>query len=250
VHRRVAFCWNCDSDSAWIRLRRLLPEMLLEPVVCVGLVVERVDLAVSRGAVEAYRLGQGLVRLEPDHSGAVGRGAVRLRQSYGQEYEGFCETTGEPGRPLGYLFLEKSFQLSAAAATPLHARTLSSARVAQVKNSRCSWGRPHSSPRPLSIALEANLRPRAAALAEGLGVAWLPGLVRRGVASPVEPMPLWHPQRRGIAAQHEAVLSRVASRWLPPTRFDAGELPGVRWAELSQFQQRATQPPSGPPAVS
>lgn len=36
-------------------------------------------------------------------------GRSRLCQSYVQEYEGFCETTGEPGRPLGYLFLESRF---------------------------------------------------------------------------------------------------------------------------------------------
>src|SRR5437870_7130317 len=42
----------------------------------VGLVVEGVDLAVARRAVEADRLGEGPVRLEPDDAGAVGRGAA------------------------------------------------------------------------------------------------------------------------------------------------------------------------------
>ena len=37
-----------------------------------------------------------------------------LCQSYATAYADFCATTGEPGRPLGYLFLEKTFQLSAA----------------------------------------------------------------------------------------------------------------------------------------
>src|SRR5918999_870297 len=36
-----------------------------------------------------------------------------LCQSYAEEYKVFCESTGQPGRPLGYLFLEKTFQLSA-----------------------------------------------------------------------------------------------------------------------------------------
>src|SRR3989442_10094998 len=42
----------------------------------VGLVVEGVDLAVARRAVEAHRLGEGPVRLEPDDAGAAGRGAT------------------------------------------------------------------------------------------------------------------------------------------------------------------------------
>lgn len=36
-----------------------------------------------------------------------------LCESYALEYEGFVAATSEPGRPLGYLFLEKTFQLSA-----------------------------------------------------------------------------------------------------------------------------------------
>jgi hypothetical protein len=36
-----------------------------------------------------------------------------LCESYALEYEGFVTATSEPGRPLGYLFLEKTFQLSA-----------------------------------------------------------------------------------------------------------------------------------------
>lgn len=36
-----------------------------------------------------------------------------LCQSYVEQYPGFSETIGEPGRPMGYLFLEKTFQLSA-----------------------------------------------------------------------------------------------------------------------------------------
>jgi KAP family P-loop domain len=40
-----------------------------------------------------------------------------LCESYAKEYADFCATTGEPGRPLGYLFLEKTFQLSAAVPT-------------------------------------------------------------------------------------------------------------------------------------
>jgi hypothetical protein len=34
-------------------------------------------------------------------------------QSFALQYEGFCSAVGEPGRPLGHLFLEKTFQLSA-----------------------------------------------------------------------------------------------------------------------------------------
>src|SRR4051812_16462260 len=37
---------------------------LLEPVVCVGLVVERLDLAIALGAIERDRLRQRPVRLE------------------------------------------------------------------------------------------------------------------------------------------------------------------------------------------
>ena len=36
-------------------------------------------------------------------------GRSRTCQGYVKQYEGFCETTGEPGLPLGDLFLEKSF---------------------------------------------------------------------------------------------------------------------------------------------
>ena len=98
---------------------------------------------------------------------------------------------GRTGLPARLPLLEKPFQLSAPAATPLHARTLFECPGGAGKELPVQLGpAPCSSPRPLSIALEANLRPRAAAHAEGLGVAWLPGLVRRGVASPVEPTPL------------------------------------------------------------
>ena len=48
---------------------------LLEPVVCVHLVVEGGDLAVSIGAVEADGLGEGAIGLEPDGFGAADRGA-------------------------------------------------------------------------------------------------------------------------------------------------------------------------------
>jgi hypothetical protein len=34
-------------------------------------------------------------------------------QSFAEEYKSFCNTVGEPGRPLGHLFLEKTFQVSA-----------------------------------------------------------------------------------------------------------------------------------------
>ena len=63
-----------------------------------------------------------------------------------KQYEGFSEMTGEPVSCSATSSLERSFQLSAPAATSLHARTLPSARVAQVKNSGCSWGRPHALP--------------------------------------------------------------------------------------------------------
>lgn len=33
-------------------------------------------------------------------------------QSFALQYSGFCEAVGQPGRPLGHLFLEKTFQLS------------------------------------------------------------------------------------------------------------------------------------------
>ncbi len=36
-----------------------------------------------------------------------------IRASFEQRYEGFVDSIAEPGRPLGYLFLEKLFQLSA-----------------------------------------------------------------------------------------------------------------------------------------
>lgn len=36
-----------------------------------------------------------------------------ISQSFALQYEGFCSAVGEPGRPLGHLFLEKTFQLSA-----------------------------------------------------------------------------------------------------------------------------------------
>jgi hypothetical protein len=36
-----------------------------------------------------------------------------LCQSYVEEYPGFADKIGDPGRPMGYLFLEKTFQLSA-----------------------------------------------------------------------------------------------------------------------------------------
>lgn len=34
-------------------------------------------------------------------------------QSFALEYEGYCSAAGQPGRPLGHLFLEKTFQISA-----------------------------------------------------------------------------------------------------------------------------------------
>jgi len=36
-----------------------------------------------------------------------------ITQSFALQYDGFCSAVGEPGRPLGHLFLEKTFQLSA-----------------------------------------------------------------------------------------------------------------------------------------
>ena len=57
------------------------PELLLEPVVRVGLVVERVDLAVAGRAVEADRLREGLVGLEPDD----GAPAAAARRSSSRE---------------------------------------------------------------------------------------------------------------------------------------------------------------------
>jgi hypothetical protein len=38
--------------------------------------------------------------------------------SFEQRYQNFAETIGEPGRPLGYLFLDKIFQISAAVPQP------------------------------------------------------------------------------------------------------------------------------------
>ncbi len=55
---------------------RLCPKLLLEPVVRIRLVVEGVDLAVARGPVQADRLREHLVRLEPDDVRAGGGGAA------------------------------------------------------------------------------------------------------------------------------------------------------------------------------
>src|SRR5689334_12609488 len=52
---------------AWHRVQGLF-----EPVLRVGLVVERGDLAVAGGAVEADRLGQGAVGLQPDGARPAG----------------------------------------------------------------------------------------------------------------------------------------------------------------------------------
>src|ERR1700674_1550369 len=49
-------------------------ESLLEPVVRVSLAVERRDLAIAGGSVEADRLGERLVRFESHRPGAVGGG--------------------------------------------------------------------------------------------------------------------------------------------------------------------------------
>jgi hypothetical protein len=54
---------NRLEDAAREAGSRLGADRLLEPVVGVGLVVERRDLAVARGPVQADRLAQGAVRL-------------------------------------------------------------------------------------------------------------------------------------------------------------------------------------------
>src|SRR5215813_4245400 len=46
-------------------------ELLLEPVVCVWLVVERRNLAIACRAVESDRLGQAVIRFKPKHAGAA-----------------------------------------------------------------------------------------------------------------------------------------------------------------------------------
>jgi len=58
-----------------------------------------------------------------------------LCQSYVQEYEGFCETTGEPGRPLDYLSSRSRFSSRRRQRHRSMGVHFSSARVAQVKNS-------------------------------------------------------------------------------------------------------------------
>jgi len=112
---------------------------------------------------------------------------------------------------------------------------------------RCSWGRPHvSSPRPLSIALEASLRPRAAAHAEGPGVAWLPGLVNLCVLL-VTPRRQWRHGVRGWAAQVQIVREeRPRSR---PGRGRDRSLspPGKRREALSP--REGTAPEVGPSVV-
>src|ERR1700724_1274596 len=67
----------------------------LEPVVRVRLVVERIDLAVARGAIEADCLGERLVRLEPNDLRAVlSRVALELVQP--------APADPEPARRLGH----------------------------------------------------------------------------------------------------------------------------------------------------
>src|SRR5262245_52687809 len=79
-----------STETGWSR------QPLLEPVVGVRLVVERRDLLVSGRPVEADRLDERLVRLEPDDPAPGGLG---MTFELGEEAPADAQATGRRGDP-------------------------------------------------------------------------------------------------------------------------------------------------------
>jgi len=71
-------------------------ERLLEPVVGVGLVVERGNLVVARGPVQADRLAQRAVGFQADNAGSAGR---RVRLQVGEEPAAEAQSASRGGQP-------------------------------------------------------------------------------------------------------------------------------------------------------
>ena len=90
------------------RFRRLVT-MIGYPV---AIFVDDLDRCQAKYVVELLEGVQTLFRDVPV-TYVVAADREWVSTAYAREYADFCAATAEPGRPLGYLFLEKTFQLSA-----------------------------------------------------------------------------------------------------------------------------------------